>query len=218
MRHVLVFTGGESARGDLATAMPDDAYVIAADSGVHTAVAFGRRVDLVIGDLDSVSEESLAEAVVAGAHVERHPVDKNDTDLELALVRASELQPDRVVVIGGHGGRLDHFLANLLLLASDRFRNVSIDALVGDARVHVVRSRQELVGDPGSIVTLLAAHGPAHGVTTSGLRYPLQGETLLPGSTRGVSNVFEEPHASVELTDGVLLAVALDPSETEIMS
>jgi thiamine pyrophosphokinase len=204
---VVVLTGGDPVDPTIADEVPDDAFVIAADSGLHTARAFGRRVDLVIGDLDSASPEAVAEAVADGSQVERHPAAKDRTDLELALDRAVERAPARVLVVGGYGGRVDHFVANTLVLASDRYRSIAIEALVGDDRVHVVRDHLDLRGEPGDLITLLPVHGAVHGVTTTGLRYQLEDESLWPGSTRGVSNCFAARHASVEVGEGVLLAV-----------
>ena len=205
---VVVFTGGDPMRTEVAQLLPDDAYVIAADSGLHTALALDRSVDVVIGDFDSVTAEALAAATTAGATIERHPVAKDQTDLELALDRALELTPARIVVVGGHGGRLDHFLANALLLASERYAAVAVQAYMGDGVVYVVRDAVDLRGREGDPLTLLPAHGSAHDVVTEGLRFPLRGETLHPGSTRGVSNEFVSTHASVRVGDGVLLAVA----------
>jgi thiamine pyrophosphokinase len=187
--------------------VPRDAFVIAADSGLHHAQALGARVDVVVGDLDSVDPDRLARAVDAGARVEQHPADKDFTDLELAVRAAVSHGADDVLVVGGAGGRLDHFLANVLVLAADAFAGVRVQALVGEARITVVRDRAELRGAPGSLLTLLPVGGAANGVRTKGLRFPLAGETLSPGETRGVSNEFVEPAAVVELDDGVLLAV-----------
>ena len=64
-----------------------------------------------------------------------------------------------------------------------------------------------LSGRPGELLSLFALHGPAEGVRTEGLAYPLDGETLEPGSTRGVSNVFVEESARISVEHGVLLAV-----------
>jgi thiamine pyrophosphokinase len=71
----------------------------------------------------------------------------------------------------------------------------------------VIRGERELGGQRGELCTLLAVNGPAVGVTTDGLEYPLRGETLEPGSSRGVSNVFEGEAARVEVEQGVLLAI-----------
>jgi thiamine pyrophosphokinase len=110
-------------------------------------------------------------------------------------------------VLAGRGGRLDHELSSLLLLCSEKYASAQIDALAGEARVHVVRGARVLEGVPGELLTLLPALGAAEGVRTDGLVYPLRGETLDAGSTRGVSNVFADANASVALERGVLLAV-----------
>src|SRR5690606_35602307 len=155
----------------------------------------GLTVDLAVGDFDSVTESGLARAVDEGAAVERHPAAKSSTDLELALDAVAARGHSVVLVAGGEGGRLDHLLANALVMAADRYAHLAITAVGrGGSRLHVVRSSRTLVGEPGEYVSLLAVHGPAEGVRTDGLRYPLRGERLEPGSSRGVSN---------ELTTGV---------------
>jgi thiamine pyrophosphokinase len=203
----IVFVGGDRPTRDALVDLPDGALVIAADSGVEHALALGFRVDLVIGDFDSADPLAVDEAVAAGAEVDRHPAAKDATDLELALHAARDRGAGDVVVVGGHGGRLDHFLANALLLASPSFAAVRIRARMGDAEITVVRRPAELSGHPGSLCSLLPAGGPAHGVVTGGLRYPLDHETLHPGSTRGVSNEFLATTATITLDAGVLLAV-----------
>jgi len=184
-----------------------DAVVIAADGGLDRALQLGLRPGIVLGDLDSVSADALSSAEREGARVVRHPRDKDATDLELALDEAQALGARRVLVIASATGRLDHLLASLLLLGADTLAGLEIDALVGDATVHVIRGEREIVGTPGDLVTLLALHGPAAGVTTDGLTYPLRDATLMPGSSRGVSNVFAEPRATVSVASGVLLAI-----------
>jgi thiamine pyrophosphokinase len=203
----LVFAGGDPLPPALAARLPADALVIAADSGLAGARALGRRVDLVVGDLDSVDPGMLEAAEAAGTSVERHPEEKDATDLELALEAARARGARHITVVGGNGGRLDHFLANGLLLASERFDGLDVDAWVGNARVVVVREHAELHGMPGSLCTLLAVGGIARGVTTKGLRYPLDDDVLFPGSTRGVSNELLAPVASVFVGTGTILAI-----------
>jgi thiamine pyrophosphokinase len=187
--------------------------VIAADSGLDHARALGVSVDLVVGDLDSVDPATLDAAVATGTEVERHPAAKDATDLELALDAAVDRGATALHVIGVAGGRLDHFLGNVLLLASPRYAHVRVDARVGDAYVTVVHEHVELAGTPGGLCTLLPLGGPAVGVRTDGLRFPLRHETLSPGTTRGVSNEFVGTSASVSLEDGVLLAVVPAPGK-----
>jgi thiamine pyrophosphokinase len=207
---VVVVSGGEPPDPRRARAVPAGAPVVAADRGLGYALALGLDVTAVVGDLDSVSAEALAEAEAAGIRIDRHPADKDATDLELALDLAIEMAPRRILVVAGRGGRLDHELASVLLLASERYAGAEIDAYVGEARIHVVRGERELEGENGELITLLPANGAALGVTTEGLKYPLRGEALEPGSTRGVSNVFVTATARVSVMDGVLLAIRLE--------
>ena len=186
----------------LKRASPPD-FLVAADSGADAALALGLRVDMIVGDFDSVSPQALG----AAGRQRRHPVDKDATDLELALREARDLGADRITLIGGGGGRLDHFLANVAVLEGEDLAGVAVDALMGTARLWVVRSRQEITGREGQVVSLLPLGGPARGVHTSGLRWALRGETLPAGSTRGVSNEMTGSRATVWLEGGVLLAI-----------
>jgi thiamine pyrophosphokinase len=211
---IIIVAGGHSS-GDPVPALPEGDLVIAADGGVDRALALGLHVDLAIGDFDSVSPAGLAEAESAGARVERHPAAKDATDLELALDAAIALEPARIVVVGSGGGRLDHLLGSVLLLGDERYAGAEIDAYLGEGRIHVVRGSRTLTGAPGDLLSLLPVHGAAEVVTTEGLEYPLQGETLPPGMSRGVSNVFCATEARVSVGRGCLLAVRPAPELQE---
>jgi thiamine pyrophosphokinase len=204
---VVVVTGGDAVDPAHLPPMPAGTPVVAADSGIDHAHALGLVVDVAIGDFDSVSASGLAHAEADGARVDRHPVAKDATDLELALDAALALAPVRVHVLGGHGGRLDHLLANALLLARPAYAAVAITAQMGAAHLTIVRREARLEGPVGGIVSLLPLHGPAIGVTTAGLLYPLADEDLEAGSTRGVSNELTQPAATVTIRGGVLAAV-----------
>ncbi|MET0727722.1 MAG: thiamine diphosphokinase [Acidimicrobiales bacterium] len=204
---IIVVTGGDPVDRAVLGSLPTSAVVIAADSGIGHAQSLGLAIDVAVGDFDSVDPADLARAEQAGALIERHPEAKDATDLELALDVALTRQPERVIVVGGGGGRLDHLLANAVLLASPAYAAVGLVAHMGPATVTVVRREAALSGPPGDVVSLLAVHGAARRVTATGLLYPLHGEDLLPGSTRGVSNELVAAPAVVRLDDGVLLAV-----------
>jgi thiamine pyrophosphokinase len=204
---VVVVSGGDPPAAGSALAVPLGSPVVAADKGLEHALALGLEVAVAVGDFDSASPEAVAVAEAAGTRIERHPAEKDATDLELALDVAMQMGPRRILVLASRGGRLDHELATLLLLGADRYSTAEIDANIGDAHVHVVRDPRTIRGKPGELITLLAVNGPAVGVTTEGLAYPLRGETLEPGSSRGVSNAFESEEARISVDDGVLLAI-----------
>jgi thiamine pyrophosphokinase len=208
-RDVIVLVGGEPSDPEHVdrSILPPGARVIAADSGLAHAAPWGLVVDEVVGDLDSVDRAELAAAVRAGARVDEHPAAKDETDFELALASARDGGARRVLVIGGAGRRLDHLLGNLLLLGSDAWAGLEVQARIGPAHVWVVRKEAVITGEPGDLLTLLPVGGPAYGVATTGLRYPLHAETLSAGTPRGVSNELLDHQATVRLTGGVILAI-----------
>jgi thiamine pyrophosphokinase len=200
---IVVFAGGDPPPASVLDGLPEGAYVIAADSGFDHATRLGVKVDLLVGDLDSISAAGLG---LAG-EIEQHPTDKNATDLAIALDAAARKTPSQVVVVGGSGGRIDHFLANAALLTASIYSELKLTWLPGDAAIHVVRDRIELSGSPGDVVSLLPYGGPARGVSTVGLRWPLADAVLAPGTSLGVSNQMIDATATVRLDDGVLLTV-----------
>jgi len=197
MTTVVVLAGGPDRPA--AITLPPGATVIAADGGAE----LGWPVDLVVGDLDSISAATLAGI----ERVERHAEEKDASDLELALAAALRLEPERILVVGSAAGRLDHLFGSLLILGAEAYADVQVDAHIGSAAVHVVRRDRRLLGEPGELISLFAVHGPASGVVTEGLVYPLCAETLEPGSSRGLSNVFAASEARIGLERGVLLAI-----------
>lgn len=186
--------------------LPTPDRVVCADSGVSLALRLGLDIDVVVGDLDSVAADDLRTAQARGAEVRRHPAAKDHTDLELALRVAAD-GSEQVVVVGGAGGRLDHALANVAALATDDLARVDVRARLGPDDVHVVRGSARLDLPVGATVTLLPSGGPARGVTTTGLRYPLDDEELSAWSARGVSNVVEDTPVGIDVRDGCVLVV-----------
>lgn len=204
MDTILVFTGGERNDPDIVSDLPLPDQVIAADSGYDHALDLGFAVDVLVGDMDSVSTRDAP----AGVVVERHPADKDQTDLELALELAARESPARVVVVGGVGLRHDHELATAMLLASPRWSQIEeVDWVSQRSRVHVVWNRRILHADVGSVLSVVPVGGDALGVTTKGLRWELKGDVLPHGSTRGVSNIVTGPIVEVRVEIGCVLVV-----------
>lgn len=207
MKTAVVFAGGDPPPARVKQLLPADAFVIAADSGLDHARLLSVPVALVVGDLDSASQEGLTEA--ESAQIERHSTDKDASDLTLAMRAAARRGGQRVIVVGGSGGRIDHFLTNCAVLTSDEFSSLQVEWLVGPAVISVVRTEVEILGKPGDMITLLAQGGDATGVTTEGLRWALSGETIRHGSSRGLSNELIADRARVAVRSGVLLVIHL---------
>lgn len=184
--------------------------VIAADGGAESLDALGRRPDLLVGDFDSVSPALAERLEASGTGVERHPADKERSDTELALESAVARGATQIVLLGAIGGdRLDHELANLLLLADPGMAGRDVRIASGSSTARVLRGaeRLALVGSVGDLVSLLPIGGDASGVTTAGLRWALEGAPLGLGRSRGLSNEIVVPPASVSLEQGTLLVV-----------
>jgi thiamine pyrophosphokinase len=202
---VTVIAGGPEPAS--AERLPDLGFVIAADGGAASALSWGVVPDLIVGDFDSLQPAVVRRLEASGSRVERYPVDKDETDFELALDAAFSRRPRRLVALGSSSGRLDHVFAQLTVLAARIPEGVEVDANFGSARAHVVRGRRLLVGERGELVSLFAVGGDAAGVRTAGLRFPLSGETLYAGSGRGVSNVFERETVEIAVEQGVVLVI-----------
>jgi len=178
-------------------------FVVAADGGAQTALMFGYRPDVVIGDLDSVHPTTLA--LLKDVPVERYPRDKDFTDGDLAIQRALKFGPSELVLLGYLGGpRLDQALASVLSLASLDFPATLLDER---NECRLVRAGGPYIWPPetGEIVSLLALSDHVAGITTRGLRWSLDKATLRLGESRGVSNEPVAGDVSVSVAEGLLL-------------
>lgn len=184
--------------------------VIAADGGAGTLDRLRRQPDRLVGDLDSTDPALVARLEASGVPVERHPADKEATDTELALAAARTAGATRIVLLGALGGeRIDHGLANLLLLADPSLEGRDVRIVTGPTTVRILHGSGSLAldGADGALVSLLPIGGDAAGVTTVGLRWGLHGATLPIGASRGISNEIVNAPASVSLEDGILLVI-----------
>jgi thiamine pyrophosphokinase len=148
-----------------------------------------------------------------------HPRSKDETDLELAVRYARQHGADEVLILGAMGERWDQTLANLTLLAAFDLPAGRLRLIDGSQEVCLVRGGETLPldGRPGDTVSLIPIGGDADGVTTEGLEYPLRGETLRFGLTRGVSNVIQTSPVSVGVRRGSLLVTLIRMSWDEVM-
>jgi thiamine pyrophosphokinase len=206
---VVVVTGGSALDPVAVAAIPDEAFVVAADGGLDHARAAGIRPDVLVGDLDSVSPDGLAWAT-ANVAVEQHPADKVATDTELAITYAAAMRPQRVVLIAGIGDRLDHAIAALGALGSLRLATVGrVEAWWGGDELMISRpGRPVTIERPtGTTFSVLAMHGACHGVTITGARWPLTGAHLGPLVGEGVSNEVVTSPTRIDVGDGVLTVI-----------
>ena len=211
MRVVVVASGELDERDERWVASAD--MLFAADGGAASLDRIGRKPDRLIGDLDSVSADLVERLGAAGTRIERHPTDKEASDTELALAAAIAAGGTDIVLLGGVGGpRLDHEIANLLLITDPGLAAVDVRLVRGETTVRVLRGGGTLALEraDGGILSLLPVGGDATGVTATGVRWPLGGAVLRMGGSRGLSNELIHATASVSLERGTLLVVQTD--------
>ena len=185
-------------------------HLIGADGGTRHMLALGLMPDAVVGDLDSLEPETVAKLIAQGVDVERYPIAKDQTDLELAIERGLRAGASEILLLGAVGGRLDQTLANLLILAQRNWP-VPLRLAEGSQLAQVLRSGETLMlhAAPGSTVSAIPLSAIVTGITYTGLEYPLQDATLSIGSTRGVSNFVASSPATITIDEGVLLVVCV---------
>ena len=183
--------------------------LIAADGGGNALFAAGIVPQLVIGDLDSLAPEAEAAFAAAGASIIRYPAEKDETDLELALLAAVARGGDTIDVLGALGGRWDQGLSNVALLALPELEGRRVRLLDTGQEAYLARGETPIPGAEGETVSLLPIGGAARGITTRGLYYSLHDAELRFEHSRGVSNVITQPPASVVVREGMLLVVRL---------
>ena len=179
--------------------------VIGVDGGSRYAPELKVTTDVIIGDMDSLSsDEHLRNK---NARFISYPEEKDETDLEIALLYAKEHGADKIVIVGAMGGRMDMTISNMQLLAYASSESCRIEVWHGDQTGWIIQPPgDDIPGNRGDTVSLIPLGGDALGVATKGMKYPLKNEELTM-QTRGVSNRIESPPAHVTFSDGKLLVV-----------
>lgn len=204
----VVFANGELTNAEVVRAFlqPDD-FLVAANGGYLHMKKAGVQPHLLVGDLDSLPVGDVESLRAAGVEVENHPAEKDETDLELALLRLAKEGFREILVVAALGGRLDQTLANLYLLEMEELRGIDVRLDDGHEEILIIRDKASVTGMPGDTLSLLAMEGCTKGITTQGLKYTLESETMCPSRSRGVSNVMLEPVVTIEVKSGSLLCI-----------
>ncbi len=212
-----IFANGEYCSPEPPPEIQPDDLVIAADGGSRHCLSVGIQPDILIGDLDSTAETLVNQWHSSGVEIIRYPQDKDQTDLELAMLAAQSRGVTEIVIYGAVGGRLDMTFGNLLLLAHpDLITPVTL--ICGNEEVHLLHPGESLTlqGKPGETVSLLPLHPDASVVTTQGMQYSLSQENLVFGYTRGISNCLIKPQATIHLDEGLLAVIHTREENPEV--
>ena len=212
----VIVAGGAVDPPALRQAIEPTDFVVGVDSGAVTLLEADLRPDLAIGDFDSAGPEGLRQLLQAGVPLKRHPVEKNSTDLELALELATgELKCDEVLVFGGVGTRIDQSMATFFVMG--RLAGSGAALRLWDSHwqalfLHGEGNREARIsGSPGTVVSLLPLSPLVAGVRTEGLYYPLDNATLNSDTTLGISNILEGHEAVVSIDTGQMAVIINAP-------
>ena len=206
--NTVIFANGEVDQPELLSSILSRAeYLISADGGLRHLRKLGLKPDLVIGDLDSISEDDSKWISENHIEIRKFPKKKDQTDLELALLTAVDQAGDPIIVVGALGGRIDQTLTNTFLLLMPELQNADIRLDDGKEELFLIQWHGYVTGKKGDTVSLLPLLSPVMGISTKGLKYPLKDEILFPERSRGVSNEMESDKAEVTMKSGVLLCI-----------
>lgn len=208
MSRVVIFANGSLPSLDKTRAiLRAEDVIIAADGGTRHALALGRIPHLIVGDLDSMTEEERQAAKAGNIRLIEYSPAKDETDLELAVNHALELKPEQVIIAAALGGRLDQTLGNLALLGDARLAGLDVRVDDGVEEIFFCRNQAQVRGRSGDTVSLIPWQGAAEGIRTENLKWPLHNETLYPHKTRGISNEMLADTAAISIASGLLLVV-----------
>jgi len=205
-KRIIIFANGHLPDLEKARALlREDDFIIAADGGTRHVLALGLTPNVIIGDLDSLPANF--EISKFDDDVILYPKDKNETDLELAIQHALTLNPEQVIILAALGGRLDQTLGNIALISDLQPATVDLRLDDGIEEVFFCRDKCSVKGTSGDTVSLIPWQGEVTGIVTTGLKWPLQNETLYPQKTRGISNEMTNDTATIQIRSGLLLIV-----------
>ncbi len=177
---------------------------VAADSGILNAKKLGERVDILVGDLDSVGDYKTPE----GTEVLTFPPEKDLTDAQLAVETAIVRGADDIVIVGGLDGRLDHTMSVLGILEDLNARSVHAIALDGMNRARYLKSSSTLIPHSGyKYLSIIAVDEKVKGVSIEGCKYPLKNATLTRRLQFAISNEIEVNCALVSVRKGSVFVI-----------
>ena len=207
-----VFVGGEIYPDGIVERPEAEDLVIAADSGYLNAKKLGVKVNILLGDMDSIGEDFNFDSLDDDVEVVKLPPEKDDTDTALAVKLAREEGCDDIVIIGGLSGRLDHTLSNIALLqhlAMDKQKRVHAFITDGKNRIRYIKNDSALIPRSHFKYLSLAPIDPVcKGVTVKGCKYPLNNAKIFRENTQGTtSNEIEGNLALIEVKRGALYII-----------
>ncbi len=210
----LIISGGPLIKGGY---LKNEAYsadfVICADGGVRYAKMLGVKPNLAVGDFDTLTELELQELAENDTEIIRYPCEKDYSDTHIAVLKALELGYLNIDLLAAIGGRIDHTLANIMLLALPEADKARIRIIEERQVIFRLKKREVLFGKVGETLSFFALGDEVTGIKSTGLQYQVHGGTLKLGMPIGLSNIFSDEKAVIEYEKGCLLVIRQNESK-----
>lgn len=181
--------------------------IVCADGGLKNALLLNVTPDIAIGDFDSTDKELLEDVEDKGVKIIKYPVEKDATDTEIVLDYLIKHKYSHVTMMGCLGDRIDHSLANIMLLKKLLIQKIHGQIINEKNEIHLINDKIEFYNKKGSILSLIPFSEEVEGLTTTGLYYSLNNQSMIKASSYGISNIINENFARVEIKNGELLAI-----------
>jgi thiamine pyrophosphokinase len=212
IKKIIIFAGSDLPEADrINDAARGYDLVICADGGVRNAEISGFAPDILVGDFDSIEPGTLERYSGTRVKIISFPPEKDKSDLEIALDLAATYKPGEIIILGALGGRVDHTLFNLSLLFNSSFQssfqNTEIKIIGKNEKIFAAKKRTIINEPVGTLISLVPFSSQVKCIKLDGFKFPLEGEDLLLGSSRGLSNVIAETPAAIEFESGMLLVI-----------
>ncbi len=203
----IIFSGGTFNGNELPIEFRRDDLIICADSGCDNLLKLGIKPHVLVGDLDSISPESLEFITDQGIKIIEHPVEKDKTDTHLALELAITAGVKEIIILGALGGRIDHMWANIGLLWLAHKKKVNAKIIDEENEIFIISEHTIITGEEGEIFSLFPIGKVARGVNIKGAKYPLTQWTLRYGETICASNEFLSSLVEIDIKEGAVIFI-----------
>jgi thiamine pyrophosphokinase len=209
MERAIVFINGQ-LKGEASfyhQFITSEDFIACADGGANYTYQLGLLPDLIVGDLDSLTEDRITYYKNQGVKFDRYPVEKDKTDTQLLLEQLIKTGYQEIIVFAALGNRLDHALGNIYLLEELARPEVAVKFISPEEQIELITEERIVKGEEGKKLSLLPLTREVTGVKLTGVKYELQDGSFHRGDTLGMSNVVTANKAKIKLETGKLLMI-----------
>lgn len=208
-RAIILSNGNLSGLDRLKENIDKNDFIVCTDGSATFALENNIHPNLVIGDFDSTTASIFKKLKQKNINLIKYPMIKDKTDFELAVDFLLKKKFKEIIVFGILGDRLDQIIANINLLIKIQIENKDsmIKIIEGNQDLYILYKDIEISGKIGDLISIIPIDGDVIGITTTGLEYRLNNETLKYGLTRGISNILNQSKTKISVQKGHALVV-----------